>query len=132
MNFESFFASVVVYAPRGLKIASRLLQDGLFELIWTQHGPKLAPSLGQVGPMLAPSWFQLGSSWVHVGPSSGSPAAPGPTQAFPDSKPLQTLLKRLRPIRRAWAAGFGDWEDGCWTSQTPNLPPKSIFPGSQS
>ena len=38
--------------------------------------------------MLDPSWFQLGSSWAHVGPRSGSQAAPGPTQALPNPFPV--------------------------------------------
>ena len=47
---------------------------------WTQVGSKLA----QVEPMVAPSCLQLASSWTHVGPRSGSPAAPEPTQALPN------------------------------------------------
>ena len=34
--------------------------------------------------MVAPSCLQLASSWTHVGPRSGSPAAPEPTQALPN------------------------------------------------
>ena len=37
--------------------------------------------------MLAPSWFQLGSSWSHVGPIWGSPATPGPTETRSDPFP---------------------------------------------
>ena len=46
---------------------------------WTQVGSNLP----QAGSMLDTSWFQLGSSWTHIGPRSGSPAAPGPTPALP-------------------------------------------------
>ena len=38
--------------------------------------------------MLAPSWVQLASSWAHIGPRSGFPAAPEPTQALPNSFPV--------------------------------------------
>ena len=51
---------------------------------WTQVGSKLA----QVEPMVAPSCLQLASSWSHVGPRSGSPAAPEPTQALPNPFPV--------------------------------------------
>ena len=37
---------------------------------------------------MGPSWLQLGSSWAHVGPISGSPAALGPTQALPNPFPV--------------------------------------------
>ena len=49
------------------------------------------------GPNMGPSWLQVGSSWVHLGPTlaptyvgpiSGSPAALGPTQALPNSFPV--------------------------------------------
>ena len=48
------------------------------------------PSWLQVGSSWAHagSWLQLGSSWAHVGPRSGSPAAPEPTQAFPNPFPV--------------------------------------------
>ena len=35
MEFESFLASWIEYAPRGPKIASRSLQHSLLEPIWT-------------------------------------------------------------------------------------------------
>ena len=57
----------------------------------SQYGPNLAPSwlqMAQVGPRLGPSWLQLGSSWTHVGPRSGSPATPEPTQALPNPFPV--------------------------------------------
>ena len=38
--------------------------------------------------MLAPSCLQLGSSWDHVGPRYGSPAALEPTQALPHPFPV--------------------------------------------
>ena len=41
------------------------------------------------------------------------------------------ILKRLRPIRLAWAAGFGAWEGSFWTSQTSNLDPKTTQHGSK-
>ena len=80
MKFGSFWAPWVVYAPRGFQIASRLLQDGLLEPIWTQHGPKLAPSWLKLGPC----WPQVGSNLAQVGPICRSPASPGPTLAPPD------------------------------------------------
>ena len=60
--------------------ASRLLQDGIPEPIWTQHGPKLAPSWLKLGPC----WPQVGSNLAQVGPMLGP---------FVDSQPLlgQTL-----------------------------------------
>ena len=59
----------------GLKLAY-FSQSGL---VWSQVGSKWA----EIGPMLGPSWLQLGS-WVYVGPTFGSPTAPGPSQASPD------------------------------------------------
>ena len=84
MNFGSFLASWVVYAPRGLKIASRLLQDGLLEPIWTQHGPKLAPSWFR----LDPCWPQVGSNLPQVG--SMLDADPGPQPPLSQPKPFPT------------------------------------------
>ena len=116
-----------MYASRGLKIASKLLQVGLHEPIWTQLGPscfKLDPcwpqvgsNLAQVGPMLAPSWLQLGLSWAHAGPISGSPAAPGPTQALPN------LIKEATPHppgqgSRIWSLGRCFLEP-CWVFWAP-------------
>ena len=57
---------------------------------WIQVGSKVT----QVGSMLDPSWLQLGSSWTHVGPISGSPAAPGPTQALPNPFPVASGPRR--------------------------------------
>ena len=51
-------------------------------------GPNMNPSWLQVGFMLAPCWPQLHSSWAHVGPGSGPPAAPEPTQALPNPFPV--------------------------------------------
>ena len=51
--------------------------------------------------MLAPSWLQLGSSWPHVGPRSGSPAAPEPTQIpslWPLSQPKPFQIPSLWPL----------------------------------
>ena len=84
MNFVSFWASWVMYAPRGLKIASKLLQDGLLEPIWAQVGSKLV----QVGPILARVGSNLAQVWAHVRPISGSPVALGPTQALPNPFPV--------------------------------------------
>ena len=101
--------------------ASRLLQDGLLEHIWTQHGPKLA----QVGPMLAPSWLQLGSSWAHVEPRSGSSATPEPTLALPN--PIKEATPHPPGLgSRIWSLG-----SAFWTSQTPNLDPKTAPHGSK-
>ena len=132
MIFWSFWASWVAYAPRGLKIASRLLKDGLLEPIWIQHRPKLA----QVGPTLAPRWLQLGSSWGHVGLRSGSPAAPEPTQTFqiPSRslpKPFKNPFKRLLPVHQAWAAGFGALEVPFGPPKPPTLDPKTARHGSK-
>ena len=66
------------------------------------------------------SWLQLASSWGHVGPRSGFPAAPEPTQALPDSFPSPS-----RPYSRGYVPSTGpgqqDWEPGkvpfwglCW------------------
>ena len=43
ITFWSFLVSWLVYPLRGLKMPLWLLQDGLLEPIWNQHGPKLAP-----------------------------------------------------------------------------------------
>ena len=84
MIFGSFLASWVMYAPRGLKIPSGLLQDGLLEPIWTQHGPKLAPSWLKLGPC----WAQVGSNLSQVGPMLGPD--PGPQPPLSQPKPFQT------------------------------------------
>ena len=120
-----------MYAQRGLKIASRLLQDCLLEPIWTQLGPKLAPSWLKLGP----SWLQLDSSWTHVGPKLAPiwlklgpgwaqlrvpKAAPGPTQAIPETvpvaswfpKPLQDPKWTLKRCPRPTSWG-GVWKTQC-------------------
>ena len=88
-NFRSNLASLVVYASRALRIASRLLQVGLLEPIWTPLGPKLAPSWLRLGPC----WLQVVSNLAQVGPICGSPASPGLTLAPPDASlwPLGAL-----------------------------------------
>ena len=53
---------------------------------WPQVGLKL-PQVGLKLAQVGPCWLQLASSWGHVGPGSGSPAAPEPTQALPESFP---------------------------------------------
>ena len=83
VKFGSFWAPWVVYAPRGLQIASRLLHDGLLEPIWTQHGPKLAPSWLK----LVPCWPQVGSNLAQVGPMLGPD--PGPQPPLSQPKPFQ-------------------------------------------
>ena len=90
MNFGPFLASWVVYAPRGLKIASRLLQDGLLEPMWTRHGPKLAPSWFKLGPC----WPQVGSNFVQVGSMLGPD--PGPQPPLDPPKPFQ--IPSLLPL----------------------------------
>ena len=67
-----------------LMIAAGLPTSAHLDPTWTQVGSKLA----QVEPMVAPSCLQLASSWTHVGPRSGSPAAPEPTQALPNPFPV--------------------------------------------
>ena len=106
MNFGSVWTSWVVYAPRALKIASRLLQDGLLEPIWTQHGPKLAPSWLK----LSLCWPQVGSNLAQVGPMLGPFAGPQPLlgRPWPLLIPPCGLLERYTSLL---------------ASQTPNLGP---------
>ena len=61
-------------------IAAGLPTSAYLDPTWTQVGSKLA----QVESMVAPSCLQLALSWTHVGPRSGSPAAPESTQALPN------------------------------------------------
>ena len=90
ITFESFLASWVVYAQRGLKIPSWLLQDGLLELMWTQHGPKLAPSWLK----LVPCWPQVGSNLAQV----GSMLDPDPRPQLPLSQPRPIQIPPLLPL----------------------------------
>ena len=83
-NFGWFLASWVVYAQRGLKIPSQLLQDDLLEPLWTQHGPKLAPTCLKLGPC----WTQVGSNLAQVGPMLDQD--PGPKPPLGQPKPFQT------------------------------------------
>ena len=64
--------------------ASRLLQDGLLEPIWTQHGPKLAPSWLKLGLC----WPQVGSNLAQVGAMLGPFPSPQPPLGQP--KPFQS------------------------------------------
>ena len=68
VTLGSNLVSLVVYASRDLKIASRLLQDGLLEPIWAQLRPKMAPSWLKLGPC----WAQVGSKLAQVAPKIGS------------------------------------------------------------
>ena len=142
-----------------LQEASRLVQDGILQPIWTPHGPKLPPSwlnldlcwpqvgsnLAQVGPMLAPSWLQLGSSWAHVGPRSGSPAAPEPTQTLPDPfpSPSRTHSRGYSPSTRPGQLDLEPWKylldlpnpqlgpQNCstWLQKGPSQAPNPFSPG---
>ena len=103
-------ASQVVYAPRGVKIASRLLQVGLLEPSWAQVGSKLVPSLLKLGSC----WAQAGSNLAHVGPMRRSPATPGPTQALPDPFPAASWSPKPP----------GPKMDSKRPSQASNLDPK--------
>ena len=72
MKFALFVASEVVHTPRGFKMASRLVQDGRLEPIWTQHGTELAAS-----------WLKLGPCWTHFRVSSHPWANPSPSKPLP-------------------------------------------------
>ena len=74
-----------------LMIAAGLPTSAYLDPTWTQVGSKLA----QVEPMVAPSCLQLASSWTHVGPRAGSPAAPEPTQALPN--PFHVAFEPPKP-----------------------------------
>ena len=122
-----------MYAPRGLKIASRLLQEGLLEPIWTQHRPKLAPSWLKLGPC----WPQVGSNLAQVGPMLAPD--PGPQPPLSQPKPFQIPSQALQePIQEATPRppGLGSWiwslGSTFWTSQTPNLDPKTPQHGSKN
>ena len=74
-----------MYASRGLKIASNLLQVGLHEPIWIQLEPKLAPSCLKLGPC----WPQVGSNLAQAGLMLGPFLGPQPPLGQP--KAFQTL-----------------------------------------
>ena len=102
LNLESFWASSVVYAQQ----ASRLLQDGILEPIWTQHGPKLAPSWLKLGLC----WPQVGSNLALVGPMLVPD--PGPQPPLSQPKPFQIPSQALQePIQEATPRppGLGSW-----------------------
>ena len=112
--------------------ASRLLQDGILEPIWTQHGPKLAPSWLKLGLC----WPQVGSNLAQVGPMLAPD--PGPQPPLSQPKPFQIPSQALQdPIKEATPhpPGLGSriWSLGSafWTSQTPNLDPKTARHGSK-
>ena len=105
--------------------ASRLLQDGILEPIWTQHGPKLAPSWLKLGLC----WPQVGSNLAQVGPMLVPD--PGPQPPLSQPKPFQIPSQALQdPMKEATPhpPGLGSriWSLGgaFWTPQTPNLDPK--------
>ena len=75
--------------------------------------------------MLAPSWLQHGSSWGHVGPRSGSPAAPEPTQALPNPFPVASGPAKLPFV--PYKTQHGPQKD----SQTSNLDLHNPQLGSQ-
>ena len=112
--------------------ASRLPQDGLPEPIWTQHGPKLAPSWLKLGLC----WPQVGSNLAQVGPMLAPD--PGPQPPLSQPKPFQIPSQALQdPMKEATPhpPGLGSriWSLGSafWTSQTPNLDPKTAPHGSK-
>ena len=83
INFGYILAPLLLYASRGLKITSRLLQAGLIQPIWAPLEPKLAPSWLKLGPC----WAQVGSNLAQVGPMLGSFRGPQPPLGQP--KPFQ-------------------------------------------
>ena len=106
MNLGSILASWVVYGPGGLKSPSWLLQDCLLEPIWTQHGPKLAPTCFKLGPC----WLQVGSNLPQVGAMLGPDLGFQPPLSQP--KPFQILSQALPdPIQEATShpPGLGSW-----------------------
>ena len=112
--------------------ASRLLQDGPPEPIWTQHGTKLAPSWLELGPC----WSQVGSNLAQVGPMLAPD--PGPQPPLSQPKPFQIPSQALQePIQEATPRppGLGSWicslGSTFWTSQTPNLDLKTARHGSK-
>ena len=112
--------------------ASRLLQDGILEPIWTQHGPKLAPSWLKLGPC----WLQVGSNLAQVGAMLASDPDPQPPLSQP--KPFQIPSQALQePIQEATPRppGLGNWiwslGNAFWTSQTSNLDTKTLLNGIQ-
>ena len=91
-----------MYAPRGLKIASRLLQVGY---------------LSQFGSNLSPSWLQVGSSWAHVGPKlATSENHPQNDMPYPSSWPQVGSM--LAPC---WLHVGSCWlhVGSCWTKWPP-------------
>ena len=112
--------------------ASRLLQDGILDPIWTQHGPKLPASWLKLGLC----WPQVGSNLAQVGPMLVPD--PGPQPPLSQPKPFQILSQALQdPIKEATPhpPGLGNriWSLGSafWTSQTPNLDLKTARHGSK-
>ena len=115
-----------------LQEASRLVQDGLLEPIWTPHGPKLSPSWLKLGLC----WPQVGSNLAQVGPMLAPD--PGPQPPLSQPKPFQIPSQALQePIQEATPRppGLGSWiwslGSTFWTSQTPNLDLKTARHGSK-
>ena len=122
----------VLYASRCLQVASNLLQICFLESI-----------LSQIDPKLSPSWLKLGLCWPQVGSNLAQVEPmlapdPGPQPPLSQPKPFQIPSQALQdPIKEATPhpPGLGSriWSLGSafWTSQTPNLDPKTARHGSK-
>ena len=104
-----------------------MLQDGLLEPIWTQHGPKLAPSWFK----LCPCWPQVGSNMTQVGPMLDPDPGPQPPLSQPKrpspSKPLPCGLWACQTPMDSKKAP----KPPTSTSTTPNLDPQRLQHGSK-
>ena len=129
-----------MYAPRGLKIVSRLLQDGLLEPILTKLGPKLAPSWLKLGPC----WTQVGSSLAQVGPMLPPVVGPQPPLGQPKHFRTPSLLPlglpnshlhptkpKLDPKRASQTSNLVP-RTPTWPPKLSDMGPKGSFQGSKS
>ena len=94
------------------------------------------------GTNMDPSWLQVGSSWAHVGPRSGSPAAPEPTtQTIPNPfpvasrppKPFSMPYKtQHKPQKDSQTSNLDLHNSQLGPPKDPNMAPKGTFQGSKS
>ena len=123
---------LVMYASRGLKIASRLFQVSLFQPIWAQLGTKLAPSWAPVGPKLAPTGLKLGPCWAQIRVPSHPRTKPSPSRPLPCCLlASQTPTRSKMDSKRASQTSNLDPKPPTWNPKYLKWTPKSCLPGPQ-
>ena len=109
-----------------LQEASRLVQDGLLEPIWTPHGPQLAPSWLK----LDLCWPQVGSNLTQVGPMLAPDPGPQPPLSQPKpfqipSQALQDPMKEATPHPQGLGSKIWSLGGAFWTPPDPQLGPQT-------